>query len=172
MHESFNLKAPYLPAREDKLGGQDACRDSKYYRWEETWTGDQFWQMLKRSVPDVSGKPLRGAQLKEIKITQRGPSGRAMALRIKTNEAEYDFRKGQIRNVLRRKDGGMLRSTAFKLDLGWRRNEIHRVTAKGQGWGHGVGMCQWGAMGFSAAGKDYSIILRHYYPKTQLERVY
>ncbi|HEX5449180.1 MAG TPA: SpoIID/LytB domain-containing protein [Gaiellaceae bacterium] len=38
----------------------------------------------------------------------------------------------------------------------------------GGGWGHGVGMSQWGAEGFARHGYDYRQILAHYYPHTQL----
>jgi stage II sporulation protein D len=40
----------------------------------------------------------------------------------------------------------------------------------GRGWGHGVGMSQWGAYGFAQRGSDYARILAHYYPGTQLGR--
>ena len=38
----------------------------------------------------------------------------------------------------------------------------------GGGWGHGVGMSQWGAFGQAKAGRDYRAILAHYYPGTTL----
>src|SRR6478736_5864043 len=38
----------------------------------------------------------------------------------------------------------------------------------GGGWGHGVGMSQWGAFGQARAGRDYRAILAHYYPGTTL----
>jgi stage II sporulation protein D len=40
---------------------------------------------------------------------------------------------------------------------------------RGRGLGHGVGMCQHGAMGMAKAGKDYRAILQHYYPGTELK---
>jgi len=170
--ESFFIKVPYLPSGKDKLGGKEACRNSKYYRWEEGWTGDALWTIFKKTVPEVLGKTLHGSYLKEIKITKRGKSGRAIQLKIKTDTDEYTITKTQIRRVLRRGGGEMLRSTSFNLDIDKHRGKISKVKAKGQGWGHGVGMCQWGAMEFSSVGKDYAAILRHYYPKTTLRRVY
>ena len=47
-----------------------------------------------------------------------------------------------------------------------------RLTARGRGWGHGVGMCQWGAMQLSKDGYDYRFILGHYYPGTKLRLWY
>jgi stage II sporulation protein D len=38
----------------------------------------------------------------------------------------------------------------------------------GRGMGHGVGMCQHGAMGLARCGKDYRAILEHYFPGTRV----
>ncbi|MFH0807909.1 MAG: stage II sporulation protein SpoIID, partial [Elusimicrobiota bacterium] len=38
------------------------------------------------------------------------------------------------------------------------------------GWGHGVGMCQWGAKGMADKGYDYKEIVAHYYPSTKIEK--
>lgn len=38
----------------------------------------------------------------------------------------------------------------------------------GSGWGHGVGMCQWGAKGMALEGFNYKQILQHYYPGTTI----
>lgn len=54
------------------------------------------------------------------------------------------------------------------------KQEVHQqfvpavLTFSGRGWGHGVGMCQWGARGMAAQGIGYRDILKHYYPATQL----
>lgn len=42
------------------------------------------------------------------------------------------------------------------------------LSFRGRGWGHGVGMCQWGARGMAARGLSYREILAHYYPSTKL----
>ena len=47
-------------------------------------------------------------------------------------------------------------------------NAVH---FEGQGWGHGVGLCQWGAFGMSTEKYSYEEILEHYYPTTELARV-
>ena len=43
---------------------------------------------------------------------------------------------------------------------------------RGAGWGHGVGLCQMGALGMALLGRDYRTICAHYYPRARLERVY
>jgi stage II sporulation protein D len=47
-----------------------------------------------------------------------------------------------------------------------------KVKISGQGFGHGVGMCQYGALGMGKAGKTYQEILSHYYPGTSIKRIY
>ena len=46
------------------------------------------------------------------------------------------------------------------------------IVLKGCGWGHGVGMCQTGAVGMAKSGKDYKAILSHYFPNCTLEKLY
>ena len=41
----------------------------------------------------------------------------------------------------------------------------------GRGWGHGAGLCQWGARGRALAGHDHEEILFHYYPGATFGRV-
>ena len=43
---------------------------------------------------------------------------------------------------------------------------------RGGGWGHGVGMCQWGAIGRAAAGQDYRRILGAYFSGADVSRIY
>jgi stage II sporulation protein D len=46
------------------------------------------------------------------------------------------------------------------------------VDIEGRGNGHGVGMCQWGAIGRARAGQDYRTILTSYFPGTEIQRLY
>ena len=45
-------------------------------------------------------------------------------------------------------------------------------TFRGKGWGHGVGMCQWGAIEMGKKGATETEILRHYYPGIEFNKVY
>ncbi len=47
--------------------------------------------------------------------------------------------------------------------------EEDKVVFSGRGYGHGVGLCQWGAMEMARAGFNYKQILAHYYPKAFVE---
>ena len=45
------------------------------------------------------------------------------------------------------------------------------VRFAGKGWGHGVGLCEWGARGRAKAGQSFKDILKAYYPKAELVKV-
>jgi len=86
-----------------------------------------------------------------------------------TDQTHYDVTKGRIRQVLETTGGRALPSTSFELEIFKKENRIRMVVAKGRGWGHGVGMCQWGAMQLSQDGYGFRKILDHYYPGTELK---
>nr|NIP82731.1 amidase [Gemmatimonadota bacterium]NIQ58665.1 amidase [Gemmatimonadota bacterium]NIU78858.1 amidase [Gammaproteobacteria bacterium]NIX47645.1 amidase [Gemmatimonadota bacterium]NIY12004.1 amidase [Gemmatimonadota bacterium] len=50
--------------------------------------------------------------------------------------------------------------------------EVEALTVEGAGWGHGIGMCQIGALGRARAGQSYREILLTYYPGTRIVRLY
>jgi stage II sporulation protein D len=77
-----------------------------------------------------------------------------------------------VRQVLRPASGDLLRSAAFTLTATGAGRGITRLVAEGSGAGHGVGLCQWGAVGRSRAGHDFQRILAAYYPGAALQRLY
>ena len=78
-----------------------------------------------------------------------------------------------VRWILRRPGGGGLRSALLiDVDVDKSRGGVRKVRIKGAGFGHGVGMCQYGALGMARAGYDYRQILRFYYKGIRLVRAY
>jgi SpoIID/LytB domain protein len=57
-----------------------------------------------------------------------------------------------------------LKSTHFKVSHYWQNIEF-----QGRGYGHGVGLCQWGAQRWARKGKDFEFILKHYYPNSKIK---
>jgi stage II sporulation protein D len=107
----------------------------------------------------------------EVRVLERGTSGRVTRLQIRSDAAVYEVTKGNIRRVLELSGGrGPLWSTAFELTPMERSGRLTQLTATGRGWGHGVGMCQWGAMQRSREGHSFRDILAYYYPGTRLAR--
>lgn len=95
-----------------------------------------------------------------VEVLDRDPSGRVRALGIGDTVVAGDA----IRRAIRRPGGGILRSTRFEV-----RRAGGAVVLEGAGNGHGVGMCQWGAIGRARRGASHEEILRHYYPGTRLD---
>ena len=91
-------------------------------------------------------------------------------LLVRTTRGAFRLRGNDIRSVLRMRGGGTLNSTYFTVRRPpTARGESAPVeTLEGRGYGHGVGMCQWGAIGRARAGHDFRTILRTYYPGTSV----
>jgi stage II sporulation protein D len=88
---------------------------------------------------------------------------------ISTDRGNFTLRGNDIRYVLRAPGGEILNSTAFMIEMITAPDgSLSRVNIRGTGNGHGVGMCQWGAIGRARAGQDFRTILRTYYPGTSV----
>jgi len=92
---------------------------------------------------------------KEIKITARTEGDHVDSVKV----SDTTFSGTQFRNIFE------LRSTDFTLTL-----KDKTILIQVKGYGHGVGMSQWGAEVMAKEGKDYTEILAHYYPNTLLEK--
>jgi stage II sporulation protein D len=115
-------------------------------------------------VPAAEIKKIMGAnaELAKIKISEKGPTGRA--LMITAGPAKISAL------TLREKVGfDKLYSTMFSsIKL-----EGDNVVFKGNGWGHGCGMDQWGASVMADEQKNSARqIIEHYYPNTKLVTLY
>jgi stage II sporulation protein D len=152
-----------------------ACGASKYFRWQERFTGEQITLRLEQYLSRERGDRINVGRLTDVKITSRTPGGRVASIVFETTVGHYVFNKEKVRWIIRRSDAPdeILRSANFTLDID--RNsygEITHVTFNGRGWGHGVGMCQMGAKGLSEKGITYDSILAHYYQGTNLKKLY
>jgi stage II sporulation protein D len=168
---------PYLQAVSDRSGnGPDDyyCRLSPKFRWRESWDADQLMAALTQTLPAVLGArmPPDLGRITAIEATRTTPTGRVAELTVTTTTGTWTVPGGRVREVLRPASGGQLLSTLFQLYPEAQDGRLVRLTAAGAGFGHGVGMCQFGAVGRSRAGQDYRSILATYYQGTTLERAY
>ena len=62
-------------------------------------------------------------------------------------------------------------STFFTFTRETSAGEVSNLIVNGRGYGHGIGMCQWGAIGRARAGQNYRTILETYYPGTTIGRI-
>lgn len=168
-----NAGTPYLKRVSDRIPGTERvwCDISPRYRWERTFDAATLRDAVERYIrayASVPAGPLGGVRA----VTQDGvtPSGRVAAIEIATESGTYRVRGNDMRFVLRSRDGEILASTYFSLEpVVGREGRLTQLTLRGMGNGHGVGMCQWGAIGRSRAGHDFRAILRAYYPGTTVE---
>jgi len=160
---------PYLHPMDDTdpRTGRPYCDISPRNHWTAELDAGQLADAARRALQAAGARDPRGAAVTGLRIPERTPSGRAAALVIATDRGDVAVAPREIRNVLRDARGAILASTYFSVDREARsRGALSGVTLRGSGNGHGVGMCQWGAIGRARAGADARAILRHYYPGT------
>jgi stage II sporulation protein D len=165
---------PYLRSVPDEAGnGSVYCSISPRYRWHEEWTGEALRSTLERNLPGAGG--VRSAEVREVsnvRVTRRSSSGRVDQLAIGLGGREVKVEGPTIRQVMRPNSGEPLKSTAFNLVATVTDNRVTRLVVDGMGAGHGVGFCQWGAVGRARAGQSFEQILAAYFPGTRVERRY
>ena len=160
---------PYLPSVDDTdpRTGRPYCDIAPRNHWTEEFDEAQLKEAVRRALVAAGARDPRPGVMTAMRVEGRTTSGRATALVLRTDRGDVTVRNNEIRNVLRNTRGAILSSTYFSIERESRvRGHLSGVTLRGHGNGHGVGMCQWGAIGRSRAGLDARTILRHYYPGT------
>jgi SpoIID/LytB domain protein len=127
--------------------------------------GDRFRWTVKRTAAELDKllAQYHLGKIRAIEVPQRGVSGRALAVRV-VGSARSETIRGELR--IRQAFGG-LRSSLFVVEV-----KDGDAIFRGAGFGHGVGMCQTGAVGMAEAGASYQQILRFYYPGTVLRKLW
>lgn len=162
---------PYLRSVSDsRPGGGWYCEDSTRFRWTEVWGESALLEAL---TTGLRGRGVDGpvTSVESLRVVRRTPSGRAAELVIRTDAGDARVRGDSIRRVLSPEPGRILNSTDFELHPHGD-GRVTGLTVDGAGWGHGIGMCQTGALGRARAGQSYRDILSTYYPGTRLVRLY
>ena len=165
---------PYLrPVSDASGGGRYYCDLSPRFRWREEWDGPKLRAILSRTLPTMINAEGGGLQpITDIAVTRTTASGRVGELRIAFARGDVRVAGSDVRAVLRPQPDQLLGSTAFQLSVTKDGGLVSRVVAVGTGWGHGVGFCQWGAVGRARAGQNYRKIVTTYFPGTDVERLY
>jgi len=140
-----------------------------YYRWVYSSTQKQLTETINKKC----GTSFHS--IKSLIPKKRGISGRITSLEISglfnnqiesiKLESEYE-----IRNALHPE---FLYSSAFVIILDSKENDMFKsITLKGAGWGHGVGLCQIGALGMALSKKTSKTILSHYFSSALVKKLY
>lgn len=148
------------------------CSISPRYHWRDEWSGEALRSVLSRTLRETGLASGDVGRIRDVVAEGRTASGRVARLAIATSSGTLSVDGPRIRRVLQTTDGEILRSTVFELAVSKDGGSVSRLVVNGMGAGHGVGMCQWGAVGRARAGQRYPDILAAYFQGTQLQRYY
>ncbi len=164
-------------AREFYTSSPEAFDDnSPYYRWTKEWTFDELEKVLAKTVAAQSKtgfiSPALGnendfGKLLEINVLKRGKSGKIIQLEIKTDKTTYIVNKELVIRRCFQKNGISLPSANFVIDI----SDDKVIKFFGGGFGHGVGLSQWGAGKMASLGYTFDEILQHYYKGIKLAAI-
>jgi peptidoglycan hydrolase-like amidase len=158
-HVSARGEVDYLEVK-PATDGASADRFSPFANWTTAMSLGAVQARLSRSVRGIGA-------VTDIRVARRGSSRRVIDLEVVGTNGIGHVRGGRIRSVLG------LREQLFVIDRFYSGND--RVTGFlfiGRGWGHGVGMCQYGAYGLAKQGLNVEQILKTYYTGIDLTRLY
>lgn len=133
------------------------------YRWGPVTVpvGELLERLLDR-YPEMSDL----GRVASIAPLERTPGGRLLSIRITgTTGGVHDLIAERFRLAV---GGSLIRSTDCRIRVAG--DDV--IFDQGKGFGHGLGLCQWGAEGLARSGKQAAEILRFYYPNSKLTRVY
>lgn len=161
---------PYLQSVDDHNdSGTAYCAASRYYTWHEAWSIAQLSDIVNKNSKTVFPENPASGTIEAIDILSRFKCGRIASCRIKTSIGSYVYGGDNLRFVFKRPHGEppILRSSNIS-DI---RIDGDSVIMRGIGYGHGVGMCQCGALGRARAGQTFEQILKTYYTGVELRTV-
>lgn len=166
---------PWLRGVRDTRPGSDRawCEISPRFRWERTLDRHALDEAVARYVRahSAGGASFRGG-VRGVRVGGRTRSGRVASLALVTDDGAVELRGTELRTTLRSARGEILYSTYFSPEpVVGRDGRLMQLTLRGTGNGHGVGMCQWGAIARARDGHDVRAILAAYYPGATVARI-
>jgi stage II sporulation protein D len=110
---------------------------------------NHFTQLLSKVMGAIG-------RIKGCRISKKDPAGLVQEIELQTTKGKQTVSVKQLYAALKE-----MKSFCFTLAC-----RSGNVTLNGRGYGHHVGLCQWGAREMVRQGWDYSAILQFYYPGT------
>ena len=149
----FNLKS--IPP----LSGVDCgyCNNSKYYHWKKRLGRNEIQNKLNTAKSKVK-------RIRNISTEQIGPGGHCSTIKIEHTGGTKRVNANDFRLIV---GPNNLRSTSFSI-----KSSGSSFVFEGKGWGHGVGLCQYGTQNMAKSGSRWYDILRYYYPEIDLVKIY
>ena len=149
------------------LGSVD--EDGDYFRWEITYSNKQLTKIINKKLNESFDS------IESLIPMKRGLSGRIMSLTIygKKDQKEHKTLVDSEYDIRKTLHPEFLYSSAFVINAKSNlRSCPEKITLTGAGWGHGVGLCQIGALGMAIIGNSSEEILKHYFSSTKIKKMY
>ena len=143
---------PYLQIRRCPY-----CQDSPHFYWKNKLGLRRITQAFQRAGYKFN-------RIIKLKPLGRSSSGRVKKILIYHDRGKTIVKSNDLRLII---GPEVIKSTNFKM-----KKVDQAIEFSGVGWGHGVGLCQWGARGMALKGYKYDKILEFYYPGTRIKTVY
>ena len=158
-------------------GKNNFCSISPYFNWErELKINGRTHQiknnLLKRLKPESVESFFSVNSIDSIYISERDSSGRVSMLSLKNRNGIFQINGDYIRWAFADENQNILPSNWFSMIPKYENGKIQSLTFKGRGFGHGLGMCQWGAIGMSRLGYNFEQIFKFYYRGSQILKIY
>lgn len=135
------------------------CKNSPYESWSYKILKSEFLKLLKEKGFSLN------KDIKKIQILSYTKNGRVKELKIDSEKGHILVKAEELRKIL---GYNKLKSTRItKIEI-----EGDLICFYGKGWGHGIGLCQWGAAYASSYGKKFDEIIKYYYPNTKIKKIY
>ena len=132
------------------------CAGSPFYRWKAEYSAAEIENLLAKKGQRISG-------VRSISAEKLDFSGRPRTYEIRHASGTLKLAANDFRRAL---GPDKMRSTLMQVQ-----KEGDKFIFLGRGWGHGVGLCQWGAKRLAELGYRYQDILRYYYPDSEIRNV-
>lgn len=149
------------------------CEASSRYRWQKYYTQENLQSIFLKSLPILLKQAVSFKKIMAVQVTGRTPHGRVTSLKITTDNGDYQVDADAVRWLFGDGQPGLggLPSTLFVIQNNLETGILKSITIVGGGWGHGLGLCQFGAEGMAEQNYTYLQILQHYYPGSRTLQV-
>ncbi len=150
-----------------KVKPDPADINEKYYNWEKSYDQAQLVAQLNQKgykfglISDIVeiARTSSGARVKKVAVTGLDSGGQPASVEICNADS--------VRSAFG------LNSSLFEMEVEKAgQDSLSRIVFRGSGWGHGLGMSQYGALGMAREGYNYQDILKYYYTDVDIDQLY
>lgn len=141
--------------------GKKAFTSTKHARWSVHYTLSELDDFVQKSGRDIG-------KIQNIEILERGKSYRVTKMKVSGSKGEIMLE----RELPIRRFFGNLKSALFAMTLEKKGHRVSGIQIYGAGFGHGVGLCQTGAIGMAQRGISENDILLHYFPGIHIDTLW